>query len=161
MKEGLGDLKHAPNDGCYINGLFLEGCRWNSDEMCLIESRPKELHTQMPIIWLIPEANRRKVNDGIYECPVYKTLKRSGKKIAILIVGYEISGIQGLVICFNFPQVLYRQRVYRRTTCSRWKFQAESHKVIGSNEVWRCFVPLTIDRFCEDLFLTILLFVLS
>ncbi|VUZ49159.1 unnamed protein product, partial [Hymenolepis diminuta] len=78
MKEGFGELRQVPKDGCYIHGLFLEGCRWNPDDMCLTESRPKELYTQMPIIWLIPEANRQKVDDGFYDCPVYKTLNRSG-----------------------------------------------------------------------------------
>ena len=35
----------------------------------------------MPIVWLIPEAHRKKPEEGIYECPVYKTLTRSGKFI--------------------------------------------------------------------------------
>ncbi|VDO01556.1 unnamed protein product, partial [Rodentolepis nana] len=77
MKEDIGVLRQAPKDGCYIHGLYLEGCRWNPDEMCLMESRPKELYIEMPIIWLIPESNRQKVDDGVYDCPVYKTLTRS------------------------------------------------------------------------------------
>lgn len=34
-----------PNDGCVIYGLFLEGCRWNSEIHFLDESHPKELYT--------------------------------------------------------------------------------------------------------------------
>lgn len=83
MKEGPGDLRQEPTDGCYIHGLFLEGCRWDQDEMCLTESRPKELYTLMPVIWLIPKSNRSKPEKGIYECPVYKTLTRSGEQILL------------------------------------------------------------------------------
>lgn len=42
------------------------------------ESRPKELFTEMPVVWLKPEQQRSKVEGGVYECPVYKTLTRAG-----------------------------------------------------------------------------------
>ncbi|KAL3266453.1 hypothetical protein HHI36_010625 [Cryptolaemus montrouzieri] len=66
-----------PPDGCCILGLFLEGCRWNAQAGQLDESHPKELYTEMPVIWLIPEENHQKP-DNIYVCPVYKTLTRAG-----------------------------------------------------------------------------------
>jgi len=78
MKESASDLKTSPEDGCYIRGLYAEGARWDMTESQLTESRPKELFTEMPIIWLIPESNRKPVLSGIYECPVYKTLTRAG-----------------------------------------------------------------------------------
>jgi dynein heavy chain len=68
-----------PADGCYIRGLYLEGARWDSQKRCLGESRPKELYTEMNVIWLLPKANRKKPTSGIYDCPVYKTLSRAGK----------------------------------------------------------------------------------
>ncbi|VEN36858.1 unnamed protein product [Callosobruchus maculatus] len=74
-------LAQAPNkrqaDGCCIRGLFLEGARWNPNLGFLDESNPKELYTDMPVIWLIPEENHHKP-PGVYECPVYKTLTRAG-----------------------------------------------------------------------------------
>ncbi|CAH1982445.1 unnamed protein product [Acanthoscelides obtectus] len=66
-----------PSDGCCIRGLFLEGARWNPQIGFLDESNPKELYTDMPVIWLIPEENHKKPS-GVYECPVYKTLTRAG-----------------------------------------------------------------------------------
>ncbi|KAJ8922597.1 hypothetical protein NQ315_007628 [Exocentrus adspersus] len=66
-----------PKDGCCIQGLFLEGARWNYQKALLDESNPKELYTNMPVIWLIPQENHKKP-DNVYECPVYKTLTRAG-----------------------------------------------------------------------------------
>lgn len=71
-------LTTPPEDGCYIRGLFLEGARWDSDAGQLGESRPKELYTDMPVIWLKPTQNREQPTSGFYDCPVYKTLTRAG-----------------------------------------------------------------------------------
>ncbi|EFJ44216.1 dynein heavy chain 2 [Volvox carteri f. nagariensis] len=82
-----GRLAGGPEDGCYIRGLFMEGARWDSQTHVISESRPKELYTEMPIIWLRPEQHRKKPGPaeaaanggiGIYDCPVYKTLTRAG-----------------------------------------------------------------------------------
>ncbi|XP_069792874.1 dynein axonemal heavy chain 1 isoform X2 [Narcine bancroftii] len=67
-----------PRIGCYIYGLFLEGACWEATSSQLSESRPKELYTDMSVIWLIPTANRKPPQEGIYNCPIYKTLKRAG-----------------------------------------------------------------------------------
>ncbi|XP_018331814.1 dynein heavy chain 1, axonemal-like [Agrilus planipennis] len=69
--------KIRPADGACIRGLFLEGSRWNPQKMTLDESRPKELYTDMPVIWMIPEEFHQKPK-GVYICPVYKTLTRAG-----------------------------------------------------------------------------------
>nr|XP_023026157.1 dynein heavy chain 1, axonemal-like [Leptinotarsa decemlineata] len=66
-----------PSDGCCIWGLFLEGARWNHIKMVLDESNPKELYTEMPVVWLKPEEHHQQPEDT-YLCPVYKTLTRAG-----------------------------------------------------------------------------------
>lgn len=38
------------DQGTYIQGLYIEGARWNTEEDCLDYQRPKELVTQMPIL---------------------------------------------------------------------------------------------------------------
>ncbi|CAH8652543.1 unnamed protein product [Schistosoma rodhaini] len=78
MKENNEKLNKSPNDGSYIRGLYLEGAGWDSTLNLLCESRPKELFVNMPVIWLIPTENRKSPSQGIYECPVYKTLTRAG-----------------------------------------------------------------------------------
>uniref|UniRef100_A0AAZ3Q3C2 Dynein heavy chain 1, axonemal n=1 Tax=Oncorhynchus tshawytscha TaxID=74940 RepID=A0AAZ3Q3C2_ONCTS len=71
-------LKERPEMGCYIHGLFLEGARWDAKVGLLTESRPKELYTEMAVIWMVPEPNRKPPTSGVYICPIYKTLTRAG-----------------------------------------------------------------------------------
>lgn len=78
MKESASELAHPPAEGCYIHGLFLEGARWDPSAFQLAESRPKELYTEMAVIWLLPVPSRKPPATGIYLCPIYKTLTRAG-----------------------------------------------------------------------------------
>ncbi|GAX80571.1 hypothetical protein CEUSTIGMA_g8008.t1 [Chlamydomonas eustigma] len=71
-------VKAGPEDGCYVRGLFMEGARWDAQEHVLGESRPKELFTEFPVVWLKPEQRRKRPASGFYDCPVYKTLTRAG-----------------------------------------------------------------------------------
>uniref|UniRef100_A0A8C5T8B7 Dynein axonemal heavy chain 1 n=1 Tax=Malurus cyaneus samueli TaxID=2593467 RepID=A0A8C5T8B7_9PASS len=78
MKESVKELTEQPKVGCYIHGLFLEGARWDAAAGKLAESRPKELYTEMAVIWLVPVPNRKPPESGSYLCPIYKTLTRAG-----------------------------------------------------------------------------------
>lgn len=71
-------IKAPPVDGCYIRGLSLEGARWSYETHVLVDSRPKELYIDLPIMWLHPKQFRKAPTSGIYNCPVYKTLLRAG-----------------------------------------------------------------------------------
>ncbi len=72
------EVTEKPEDGCYTYGLYLEGARWNSTTHYLDESKPKQLYTELPMLWFLPKKNRKKPNEGIYNCPVYKVLSRAG-----------------------------------------------------------------------------------
>ena len=37
-----------------INGIYLEGGRWDCEEHCLEDPRPKELYSSLPIMLLLP-----------------------------------------------------------------------------------------------------------
>jgi dynein heavy chain len=69
-----------PDKGIYINGLFLEGARWDDDTMTLAESHPKVLWETAPIIWLKPGEIVKDTTDyaRCYDCPVYKESLRKG-----------------------------------------------------------------------------------
>lgn len=76
--KSASQITEKPDVGCYIHGLFLDGACWDKEAGQLAESRPKELHTEMAVIWLIPKANRVPPTSGVYVCPIYKTLTRAG-----------------------------------------------------------------------------------
>ena len=73
------EVKEAPEDGCYVHGLFIEGARWDFENKTLTDSRPKELYTSLPILHLNPKQNRVLPTEGVYRCPVYKILSRWGQ----------------------------------------------------------------------------------
>lgn len=72
------EIKERPEDGIYVYGLYLQGCRFDADSNTLCDSNPKELFTTFPVMWLIPQEERKKPETGIYNCPVYKVLTRRG-----------------------------------------------------------------------------------
>jgi len=73
------DITKAPADGCYVYGLFLDGCRWDDDEMVLAEPLPKILNYNMSYIWLVPSVlDQIDKTKHEYLCPVYKTSRRAG-----------------------------------------------------------------------------------
>lgn len=69
--------KKAP-EGEYVNGLFLEGARWDADKKTLTEAYPRILYDVLPIIWLSPIEKVNLKEENTYECPLYKTSARRG-----------------------------------------------------------------------------------
>lgn len=48
------EIKEKPEKGCYIYGLFLEGCKWDYNTHSLEDSDPKKLFQSLPLIHLFP-----------------------------------------------------------------------------------------------------------
>uniref|UniRef100_A0A9L0J1V5 Dynein axonemal heavy chain 1 n=1 Tax=Equus asinus TaxID=9793 RepID=A0A9L0J1V5_EQUAS len=90
-----------PQVGCYIHGLFLEGARWDPVAFQLAESRPKELYTEMAVIWLLPIPNRKIQDQDFYLCPIYKTLTRAG---TLSTTGHSTNYIIAVEIPTDQPQ---------------------------------------------------------
>ena len=95
------DIHAKPSDGCYIRGLYVEGARWDPTRRVLAESRPKELYTEMNVIWLLPKQNRKKPETGIYDCPVYKTLTRAG---TLSTTGHSTNYVLTIELPSDHPQ---------------------------------------------------------
>ena len=67
----------VPEDGVVIYGLFFDGARWNKQEKSVVESKPGEIYSSVPLIHLIPTKDY-KTNPKEFSAPVYKTHVRAG-----------------------------------------------------------------------------------
>lgn len=64
------------DQGTLVQGMYLEGSRWNLDKDCLDYQRPKELIEELPLVQIVPvEANKLKLR-GTIRTPVYVTQAR-------------------------------------------------------------------------------------
>ncbi|NXR16043.1 DYH1 protein, partial [Semnornis frantzii] len=107
MEESVSELTDPPSHGCYIHGLFLEGARWDPAAFQLAESRPRELYTEMAVIWLIPVPNRKPPVTGTYLCPIYKTLTRAG---TLSTTGHSTNYVIAVEIPTDKPQKYWIKR---------------------------------------------------
>uniref|UniRef100_A0A8D3AAF5 Dynein axonemal heavy chain 12 n=1 Tax=Scophthalmus maximus TaxID=52904 RepID=A0A8D3AAF5_SCOMX len=73
----INETDTSPEDGVYINGLFLDGARWDKESGVLAEQFPKVLFDTMPIIWIKPSVQVY-ISNLLYVCPLYKTSERKG-----------------------------------------------------------------------------------
>ena len=53
------DFKQNAPEGAFVDGLFIEGCRWDDKMSVLAESHPKVLLTKMPKMWIKPESHEK------------------------------------------------------------------------------------------------------
>lgn len=44
----------SPEDGCHLNGFFLEGAAWDDEKGILRESDPKVIHVPLPVMHFVP-----------------------------------------------------------------------------------------------------------
>jgi dynein heavy chain len=100
--EMASELNEKPEDGCYIDGLFLEGARWDKALQSLIDPRPKELFSPMCVIQLKPEQGLEAPQSGIYRSPVYKVLTRTG---TLSTTGHSTNFVFWLNIPSNKPTI--------------------------------------------------------
>ena len=105
--EPVESVKEPPTDGAYVYGMYLEGARWDAEKQTLAESRAKELTTELPIVHLLPIANRKPPKDGFYECPIYKTLSRFG---VLSTTGHSTNFVMTIEVPSDRPQAHWIKR---------------------------------------------------
>jgi dynein heavy chain len=70
------EVDAKPLDGCYVEGIYLEGAAWDLEKSVLKPQDPKNLVVDLPILQVIPiEANKLKLNNT-FRTPVYVTQSR-------------------------------------------------------------------------------------
>ena len=70
------EIRERPANGCFIEGIFLEGASWDLKHKCLAPPIPKQLVQNLPILRIIPiEAHKLKLQNT-FRTPVYTTSAR-------------------------------------------------------------------------------------
>mmetsp|Transcript_41740 Transcript_41740/g.98127 ORF Transcript_41740/g.98127 Transcript_41740/m.98127 type:complete len:246 (+) Transcript_41740:1-738(+) len=67
-----------PDDGVYVEGIYLQAGRWCHETKQLQEEEPKELYSPLPIIWFLPTRVGLVEEFPHYLAPVYRTTTRAG-----------------------------------------------------------------------------------
>lgn len=73
----LGELEELSEDGVYVHGLYIEGGRWDPEQLLLVESLPRELIAEAPLILFEPIENHDADPEENF-IPLYKTPNRPG-----------------------------------------------------------------------------------
>ena len=71
------EVEGTARDGAYVNGLYMEGARWDLQSGVLEDSFMKELYPKMPVIQMRAILGEKEDTRGIYRCPVYKQTERA------------------------------------------------------------------------------------
>lgn len=76
------EVKRPPEEGIYIYGLFLDGCRWDKQANKLVDSMPKVIFAPLPVLLVTGQPQGDKKADVYnYACPCYKNPKRGGHNL--------------------------------------------------------------------------------
>ena len=51
-KKTKEEMQSPPREGAMIHGLYIEGARWDINSGSIVESKLKELHSMMPVMFI-------------------------------------------------------------------------------------------------------------
>ncbi|WIA13579.1 hypothetical protein OEZ85_007146 [Tetradesmus obliquus] len=70
-------VAEPPADGIFVDGLWIDGGRWDSTAGCLQESQPGVMRAPLPVVHFKPVQSYEPPAEQ-YQCPLYKTSERAG-----------------------------------------------------------------------------------
>ena len=70
------EIDSISRDGAYVNGLVMQGARWDLAAVNVDKSKPKEMFCPMPVINVRGVSSDKAEIKGMYSCPTYKTEQR-------------------------------------------------------------------------------------
>ncbi|KAK3083644.1 hypothetical protein FSP39_000711 [Pinctada imbricata] len=90
------DVTERAHQGCFVDGLYLEGAAWDRENTCLIRQDPKQLIQELPVLKIIPiEAYRLKLQNT-FRTPVYVTSQRRNAMGVGLVFEADLSTTEHL-----------------------------------------------------------------
>lgn len=92
------DDVEAPEDGIYILGMFMEGCRWDAENWAVGESLPKILFADCPMIWIKPGKKVDIELGSRFLMPMYKTMERKG---VLATTGHSTNFVGNVIMPIN------------------------------------------------------------
>lgn len=95
------DVTGKPEDGVFIYGIYMEGCKWDHEKHMLAESDPKKLFVELPLLHLLPVQSRKVPETGIYQFPVYKVLSRLG---TLSTTGHSTNFVRWVELPTDMPE---------------------------------------------------------
>ncbi|XP_055373642.1 dynein beta chain, ciliary isoform X2 [Condylostylus longicornis] len=75
-KKEKDGISSSPKEGAFIHGLFIEGASWDCNANSIVELRPKELYSLMPVMYIKSIIQEKQDIYKMYECPLYRTRGR-------------------------------------------------------------------------------------
>ncbi|KFQ24224.1 Dynein heavy chain 8, axonemal, partial [Merops nubicus] len=77
LKQNKDNITAPPSVRVYIYGLYLEGAGWDRQNSRLIESTPKILFVQLPVVHIFAVNTTSPKDLKLYVCPLYKKPQRT------------------------------------------------------------------------------------
>ncbi|KAJ8717801.1 hypothetical protein PYW07_005731 [Mythimna separata] len=96
-----------PKSGVYVEGLFMDGGRWDRKIHAIAEQFPKILNDNMPVVWLFPKLKKDFQEGSRYKCPLYKTLERKG---VLATTGHSSNFVLAFYLPSDKPSAHWIQR---------------------------------------------------
>ncbi|CAB3257079.1 unnamed protein product [Arctia plantaginis] len=93
--------------GVYVQGLFMDGGRWDRKSFTIAEQLPKILNDILPVIWLYPKLKSEFAEGSRYKCPLYKTLERKG---VLATTGHSSNFVLAFYLPSNKPSAHWIKR---------------------------------------------------